>query len=171
MSEFEVIGKRIANVRSGPKAVGQAVYTDDLKFPGMLYGKLLRSPFPHARILNVDISKAKAIPGVKAVLAGQNVSRVKVGAVPTQSDQVLMATDKVRHVGEAVAAVAAIDEEIAEEALQSIKVEYEPLPAVFDPEEAIKPGAPRVHEETANNISFKFVKSYGNAEKGFRESD
>src|SRR3972149_2524190 len=107
MSEFEIIGKRIANVRSGPKAVGQAVYTDDLKFPGMLYGKLLRSPFPHARILNVDISKAKAIPGVKAVLAGQNVSRVKVGAVPTQSDQVLMATDKVRHVGEAVAAVAA----------------------------------------------------------------
>lgn len=171
MSEFEVIGKRILNVRSGPKAIGQAVYTDDIKFPNMLYGKILRSPLPHARILNIDTSKAKALPGVRGVVAGNNVPRIKVGALPTQSDRPVMAIDKVRHMGEPVAAVVAIDEEIAEEALELIKVNYEPLPAVFDSEEAIKPGAPRIHDEVENNISFRFVKSYGDVEKGFRESD
>ncbi len=171
MSQFEVVGKRILNVRSGPKAVGQAVYTDDLKFPNMLYGKVLRSPFPHARILNIDASKAKALPGVKGVVYGDSVPKVKVGALPTQSDRFVIAIDKVRHVGEAVAAVVAIDDEIAEEALQLIKVEYEPLPAVFDPEEAMRPGAARIHEEADNNISYRFVKSYGDVEKGFSESD
>ena len=171
MSEFEVIGKRILNVRSGPKAIGQAIYTDDIKFPNMLYGKILRSPFPHARIINIDISKAKAHPGVRGIVTGQDVPRIKVGALPTQSDRPIMAIDKVRHVGEPVAALVAVDEEIAEEAIELIKVDYEALPAVFDPEEAIKPGAPRIHDECQNNISFKFVKSYGDTQKGFHESD
>lgn len=171
MTEFDVIGKRITNVRSGPKATGQAVYTDDIKLPGMLYGKVLRSPFPHARILNIDASKAEELPGVKGVVFGNKVPTFKVGALPTQSDRTVMAIDKVRHVGEAVAAVAAIDENIAEEAIQLIKVDYEPLPAVFDPEEAIKPGAPKVHDEVENNISYRFVKSCGDTEKGFSESD
>ncbi len=171
MSKFEVIGKRVANVRSGPKATGQAVYTDDVKMPNMLYGRMLRSPFPHARILNIDTSRAAALSGVKGVLTGRNAPGVKVGALPTQSDQPVMATEKVRHVGEAVAAVAASSEETAEEALGLIKVEYEPLPAVFDAEEAMKPGAPAVHEEVRNNVSFRFVKSYGDSAMGFRESD
>ncbi len=171
MSEFEVIGKRILNVRSGPKAIGQAIYTDDIKFPNMLYGKILRSPFPHARIINIDISKAKAHPGVRGVVTGQDVPRIKVGALPTQSDRPIMAIDKVRHVGEPIAALVAVDEETAEEAIELIKVDYEALPAVFDPEEAIKPGAPRIHDECQNNISFKFVKSYGDTQKGFHESD
>lgn len=171
MSEFEVVGKRIPNVRSGPKAIGQAIYTDDIKLSNMLYGKLLRSPLPHARILNMDTSRAKALPGVKGVIASNDVPRFKVGAVPTQSDRTVIAIDKVRHVGEPVAAVVATDEEIAEEALELIKVEYEPLPAVFDPEEAMKPGAPRIHEEAESNISFRLMRSYGDVEKGFRESD
>lgn len=171
MSEFEVVGKRIPNIRSGPKSAGKAVYTDDLKFPNMLHGKVLRSPLPHARILNIDASKARALPGVKALVAGDSVPKFKVGALPTQSDRHVMAIDKVRHFGEAVAAVAAIDEEIAEEALGLIKVDYEPLPAVFDPEDAMKPGAPRVHEEVENNISYRFTKAYGDVERGFRDSD
>lgn len=171
MSEYKVIGKRIANVRSGPKATGQAVYTDDIKFPGMLYGKMLRSPLPHARILNIDASRALALAGVKGIVTGAQAPRVKIGALPTQSDQFIIAIDKVRHVGESVAAVVATDAEIAEEALGLIKVEYEPLPAVFDPEEAIRPGASLVHEEVKNNISYRFAKSYGDTEKGFRESD
>jgi len=171
MPDFAVVGKRIVNIRSGPKAVGQAVYTDDMKFPNMLYAAVLRSPFPHARILSIDTSRAEALPGVKGVVTGKNVPKIRVGALPTQSDRTVMAIDKVRHVGEAVAAVAAIDDEIAEEALGLIRVEYEALPAVFDPEEAIKPGAPRVHDEVADNVSFKFIKSYGDVEKGFRESD
>lgn len=171
MAEFEVIGKRIPNIRSGPKASGQAVYTDDIELPNMLYGKVLRSPLPHARILNIDTSRAKALPGVKAVVTGTDTPSVKLGAVPTQNDQYAMAREKVRHIGEGVAAVAAVDEDTAEEALELIRVDYEPLPPVLDPEEAIKPGAPLVHEEAANNISAHFVKSYGDVEKGFRESE
>lgn len=171
MADFKFIGKRITNIRSGPKAIGQAVYTDDIKMPNMLYGKVLRSPFPHAKILHIETSLAKALPGVKAVITGQDIPRVKIGAFPTHTDHYELAIEKVRHQGEGVAVVAAIDEEIAQEAINLIKVDYKPLPAVFDPEEALKPGAPEVHEEVENNISASFVKSYGDVEKGFRESD
>lgn len=171
MTEFEVIGKRIPNIRSAPKAVGQAIYTDDIKLPNMLYGRVLRSPLPHAKILHVDASLAEALPGVKAVMTGHDIPQVRVGALPAHADYYVMAVDKVRHIGEGVAAVAAIDEETAEEALALIRVDYEPLPAVLDPEEAIKPGAPRIHEAAENNISASFAKTYGDVEKGFRESD
>ena len=134
MAEFEYIGKRIPNISSGPKAQGQAVYTDDVKLRNMLYGRVLRSPFPHARILNIDTSRAKALTGVKAVITGYDVPKIRLGDLPTQKDRYEFAIEKVRHVGEAVAAIAASDEEIAEEALELIKEDYEPLPAVFDPE-------------------------------------
>lgn len=171
MAEFEVIGKRIPNIRAGPKGLGQAIYTDDIKLPNMLFGKVLRSPYPHAKILNIDISRASALTGVKAIITGADIPRVKTGTIPTRADMYIVAIEKARHMGEAVAAVAANDEDTALEALELIKVEYEPLPALFDPEEAIKPSAPKIHEEAENNISARFSKSYGDVEKGFRESD
>lgn len=170
MAEFEYIGKRIPNISSSPKAQGQAIYTDDVKLPNMLYGKVLRSPFPHARIINIDTARAKALTGVKAVITGYDVPKIRLGDLPTQADRYEFAIEKVRHVGEAVAAIAATDEEIALEALELIRVDYEPLPAVFDPEEAIKPGAPKVHDGVENNISYRYTRSLGDVGKGFRES-
>jgi len=140
MKEFTIIGERVALVDGKEKVTGESKYTADLKFPRMLYGKILRSPHPHARILRIDTSKAVNVLGVKAVITAKDTPQKKWGSFI--DDQTILAIDKVRYVGEEVAAVAAVDEETAEEALRLIRVEYEPLPAVFDPEEAMLPGAP-----------------------------
>ena len=115
--------------------------------PGMLHGKLLRSPHPHARIVRIDTSRAAALPGVRAVVTGKDFPGIKYGNLPQTRDYLPLAIDTVRYIGEEVAAVAAIDEDTAEEALDLIEVEYEPLPAVFDPEEAMRPGAPLLHDK------------------------
>jgi len=141
--------------------------------PGMLFGKILRSPYPHASILHIDTSRAEKLHGVRAVMTGKDIERIKVGIVPIRPetmDEYPVAVDKVRYIGEPVAAVAAIDEEIAEEALDLIKVEYQELPAVFDPEEAMKPGATIIHEYAKQNIGFEIPMEFGNIEKGFRDS-
>lgn len=169
--EYEVVGKRIANIDAPAKSRGQSLYLDDIKLPNMLHAKMLRSPLPHARILNIDASRAKAHPGVKAVITGHDIPPIKWGTGYQGADQNTLAMDKVRHVGDGVAAVAAVDEETAEEALGLIRVEYQPLPAVLDPFEAIKPGSPRVHDDVENNIANKVIKTYGDIERGFRESD
>lgn len=173
MTEFEIVGKKIAGVYSSSKVLGELHYVDDFNISGMLYGKILRSPFPHARILHLDASRAKALAGVKALITGEDIPKVKfgIGAFPQWNDRYPLAIGKVRHVGEAVAAVAAIDEESAEEALELIKVEYEPLPYLFDPREAIQPGAILIHEDKERNISNKLIKSCGDIERGFREAD
>ncbi len=171
MPEFSVIGKRLPRVDAVEKVTGRAKYAADLELPGMLYGKVLRSPYAHARILNIDTSKAERLFGVRAVTTGDDFGSYKWGFMPATRDETPLAVGKVRYYQEGVAAVAAIDEETAEEALDLIKVEYEELPGIFDPEEALKEGAPLVHEDKPNNISCKFSMDFGNVEQGFRESD
>jgi xanthine dehydrogenase molybdenum-binding subunit len=144
MEEFINVGKRIPKMDAEEKVTGKAVYIHDLKMPGMLHGKILYSPHPHAKMKSIDISKAEKLPGVKAVLTGYNIPPVKFGVY---KDNVPLKANKVCSLRDEVAAIAATDPDIAEEALRLIKVEYEILPAVFDPEEAMKEGAPLVHEE------------------------
>jgi CO/xanthine dehydrogenase Mo-binding subunit len=126
------------------KVSGQATYAADVVRPGMLHAKILRSPLPHARIASIDVSKARALPGVHTVLTAQDLPDALIGR--SMRDMSILARDRVRFIGEKVAAVAAEDVETAERALDLIEIEYEELPAVFDPVEAIKPGAPHVHE-------------------------
>ncbi len=144
MQEFITIGKRIPKMDAEEKVTGRAIYIHDLKLPGMLYGKILYSPHPHALIKSIDTSKAERLPGVKAVLTGYNIPSIKFGFY---KDNTPLKANKVRSCRDEVAAVAAIDPEIAEEAIDLIKVEYEILPPIFDPEEAMKEGAPLIHEE------------------------
>jgi len=175
MDKYSVIGKSVPRVDAVVKVTGDAKYTADLVLPGMLYGKILRSPYPHAKILNIDASKAKKLPGVRAVIAGQDTPGKKFGRYQDDQlvfvDQLALAIDKVRYIGDEVAAVAAIDEDTAQEALDLIEVEYEELPAVFDPEEAMKPGAPRLHDHAENNVGLVLLRHFGDVEKGFAESD
>jgi xanthine dehydrogenase molybdenum-binding subunit len=144
MEEFINIGKRIPKTDAEEKVTGKAIYIHDLHLPGMLYGKILYSIHPHAKILNIDTSRAEKLPGVKAVLTGYNIPPIKFGFY---KDNTPLKAQKVRSYRDEVAAVAATDPEVAEEALKLIKIEYEILPAVFDPEEAMKEGAPLIHEE------------------------
>lgn len=144
MQDFITIGKRIPKMDAEEKVTGKAVYIHDLKLPGMLYGKILYSPHPHAILKSIDTTKAERLPGVKAVLTGYNIPSIKFGFY---KDNTPLKANKVRSCRDEVAAVAAIDPDIAEEAIDLIKVEYEILPAVFDPEEAMKEGAPLIHEE------------------------
>lgn len=169
MKGFAVIGKSAPITDAREKATGQAVYVDDLKFPQMLYGKILRSPHPHTRILNIDTSKAEKVPGVKAVITAEDTPKKKWGAFI--QDQYILAVDKARYVGDELAAIAATDESTAEEALGLIKVDYDVLPAVFDPEEAVLPGAPLIHEGAENNIANRIDISRGDVRKGFEKSE
>ena len=169
--ELDVVGTRVPMVDAAAKATGAAQFTDDLILPGMLYGKILRSPLPHARILRIDTSKAERLAGVKGVMTGRDIPDRKYGIVPKAKDEYALAKNKVRFMGDEVAAVCAIDPEIAEEALELIKVDYEELPAVFDPKEAIEQGAPLVHDDVPGNISASIRKEFGNVEAGFEESD
>jgi CO/xanthine dehydrogenase Mo-binding subunit len=173
------------------KVTGRAVYLGDMKIPGMCHGRVLRSQLPHARIQSIDASKALRIPGVLAVLTRDDI--VKDRGIdpyygPVFKDQAIVAVDKVRHVGDPIAAVAASDPDAAEEALQAIEVEYEELPAVYEVHEAIKKDAPLVHETVqkplrgfadlaeiqaveGTNICTHFKLTKGDVEKGFKESD
>jgi 4-hydroxybenzoyl-CoA reductase alpha subunit len=142
---MRVIGARGRKADSIEKATGAAIYADDIALPRMLHGKILRSPHAHARILKVDASAAEALPGVFAVITGQDAP-VRYGIIPWTPDEYALAVDKVRYVGDAVAAVAAVDEETANRALKRIRVEYEVLPAVLDPKKALETDSPLVHE-------------------------
>ena len=168
MSELTVIGKRLPRVDAVEKITGQAEFIMDLKLPRMLHGKILGSPHPHARILNINTSKAEKLPGVKAVITANDTLKKPISAII--SDQYALATDKVRFIGDDVAAVAAVDEDIAEEALELINVEYEILPKVFDPIEAMEDGAPQIHD-VQRNIVQHFEISRGNIEQGFSEAE
>jgi 4-hydroxybenzoyl-CoA reductase subunit alpha len=168
--QFNVVGRRLPMLDAAAKAKGAAQFTDDLTFPGMLYGKILRSPLPHAKILNVDVSKALRLPGVKGAVTGAEIPDRQYGIVPKARDEYALAKGKVRYIGDEVAAVCAIDPEVAEEAVELIDVDYEELSAVFDPMDAIREGAPIIHEGVANNTSFAIRKEFGDVEKAFAES-
>ena len=162
--EFKVIGKRQPKIDASDRVSGRAKYASDLYLPGMLYAKILRSPYPHAKVLNIDIEKAKALPGVKAVLTHKDVPSYR-----WESDMPIL-TDIARFEGDDIAVVAAVDEDRATEAIDLIKVDYEVLPFVLDPEEAMKPGAPKVHPE-GNIVGKPFQLVRGDIEKGFKEAD
>jgi len=174
MARFSTVGKDIPRTDARAKATGAALYTDDIKLPGMLYGKILRSPVPHARIVHIDVSKALSLPGVKCVITGEDTPKIKYGnwrLFPETQDEYPLAVDKVRFVGDEVAAVAAVDLDTAEEALELIRVEYEELPAVFDIESALKKGAPVLHDYCPNNVSITRKIEYGDIKKAFAEAD
>ncbi|RMF97195.1 MAG: hypothetical protein D6727_06030, partial [Gammaproteobacteria bacterium] len=175
---MSLIGKSVTRPDALEKVLGGPGYPVNYARPGMLHAKLLRSPYPHARIVSIDTSAAERMPGVKAVLTHHDVPQRKytpVYFVPTETksmpqDLVIM-SDHVRYAGQPVAAVAATSPEIAEQALHLITVEYEELPAVFDPEEAMQPGAPQLHETAENNIAVAPVMEFGDIEQGFAEAD
>ncbi len=171
METYSVIGKRIPRVDARAKVTGEAKYAADYEMPGMLWCKMARSLYPHARILNIDTRRAERLPGVKGVLTGKDFRGWKWGWMPKTRDEGPLATHRVRYLAEAVAAVAAVDEDTAEEATDLIKVEYEELPGVFDPEEAMKEGAPQLYDHVENNISWEFHMDLGDVEKAFGASD
>src|SRR5580693_885985 len=170
MSEFSVIGKPIAMIDAAGKTTGAGKYTDDFKLPGMLVGKILHSPYPHARILRIDTSRAEALEGVVAVVTGEDAPNT-YGILPVGHDETALAVGKVRYVGDHVACVAAVSEEIAERALELIDVEYEPLPAYFDPEQSMKAETDLIHENREHNIENDYHHVFGDPEKGFAEAD
>jgi 4-hydroxybenzoyl-CoA reductase subunit alpha len=140
-NEYRFIGKPTPRKDAVDIVTGKGKYINDVKLPNMLYGKILRSPYPHAKILNVDTSKAEKLVGVKKVLTGKDTIGFKQGIwrrFPELCDEEILNRTKVRYIGDPVACVAAIDEDTAEEALDLIDVEYEELPAIFDPMDAIK---------------------------------
>ncbi|MHB8917325.1 MAG: 4-hydroxybenzoyl-CoA reductase subunit alpha [Desulfocucumaceae bacterium] len=168
--KYAVIGKSVPKVDGRVKVTGQAKYTGDLKFPNMLYGKILTSPHAHARILSIDTTEAEKLPGVKAVITHRDVPSLKYGISPARWDENIFCIDKVRFVGDKVAAVAALDDETVYRALKLIKVEYEVLPAVFDPVEAIQEGAPQIHDEYPGNINTEIHQNFGDVDKAFADA-
>lgn len=182
--QTEVVGHAEPKVDAVKLAKGRPVFTDDIEMPGMLHAALLTSPHAHARIKNIDVSRARALPGVHAVLTYKDVKRVIYASGgqswpnPPPWDQVSL-DSKVRYVGDRVAVVAAEAPEIAREALELIDVEYEILPAAFDPREAMKDGAPVIHDEpdavkiadVKHNIAQTVHAAVGDLEKGLKESD
>jgi CO/xanthine dehydrogenase Mo-binding subunit len=179
---FRTIGKTLPRIEGEGKVTGQTKYAADLPFENLLWAKVLRASVPHARIVNIDTSKAKALKGVRAVLTGADVKDIYVGT--RVKDQPVLAYDKVRMGGDAVAAVAADSEEIAEEAIGLIDVQYEDLPYVEDPVEALKPSAPLIHDDRSKyknapklpeGVSPHNLQSYvlwknGDVEAGFQKA-
>jgi len=169
--ELAVVGKRNLKYDWHAKLTGAARYTDDLRLPRMIWGRLLRSPYPHARILHIDTSRAESLPGVFAVVTGKELP-IKFGILPSSQDETALAIDKVRYAGEAVAAVAAIDEWTAEEACHLIDVLYEPVQSIMSIDEALDPESEKIHDWTRQGNIQKAVKlEFGDLEEGFAEAD
>ncbi|MPZ35460.1 MAG: molybdopterin-dependent oxidoreductase [Rhodospirillales bacterium] len=177
--ERRVAGKRLNRIDGIGKVTGKHVYAADFALPGMLFGKILRSGEAHARIARLDVAKALALPGVRSVLTAQDIPQIRFGTAI--KDRTMFAEGEVRFRGEAIAAVAATSLEIAEAAVRTIEIEYEPLPAVFDPEEALLTGAPLVHAgwndyqalpvfDREGNISGRSAIGGGDVEAGFARS-
>src|SRR5438067_6049680 len=183
-------GRSVPLVDSRARVTGEIDYALNVELPGMLHTRILRSPHPHARIVRVDTSRAERLPGVEAVLSRNDLldqERFSPYYGPVIQDQSPVALDKVRFVGDVVAAVAAVDEDTASEALDLIEVEHEELPAVFDAEAALQPGTALLHEtlpprrqtfadiivnrEAGSNLCNYFKLRKGDVEQGFREAD
>ncbi len=164
-----VVGKEVPRTDALPKVTGAAQYVADLHLPGMLHAAVLRSPHPHARIVNIDTRAAAALPGVKAIATGADTAKRKWGCF--RPDLYPLAIDKVRYVGDEVAAVAAIDADTARAAVDQIKVEYEILPAVLSMDNALAPGAPLVHDDAAGNVAHHFAFERGEVDAGFKAAD
>ena len=185
---YQVVGRAESRSDGDDKVSGKAIYAVDVTLPGMIHGRILRSPYAHARLAGVDATKAEKLPGVFAVITGADQARLRMfGAA--YKDQTIVAVDKVRYAGDPVAAVAAVDEATAEQALTLIDVDYEELPAVTSLEEALAPDAPLVHEANVSggelmgqhyeapnefsgtNLCYRFSYNKGNVEDGFKKAD
>jgi len=169
-SDFSIIGKRTAMVDAAEKTTGSGKYTDDLSVPGMLVGKILHSQYPHARIKNIDTTRAEQLEGVVAVAIGKDAPKT-YGILPVGHDEYPLALDKVRYVGDNVACVVATTEAIAEKALELIDVDYEVLPAYFDPEQSMKAETDLIHDHKPNNLEKDYHHVFGDPEKGFAEAN
>src|SRR4029077_17748418 len=166
----DFIGKNVRRIDTPTKDTGRLKYAGDMPMPGMLHVQVLRSPHAHARIVSIDTSAAEAMEGVEGIITSADVP-AECGFGWFVTDQRIMARGKVRYVGEAVAAVAAEDPLIAKRALCSIEVVYESLPAVFDPDEALREGAPALHDYAPDNVTKHIPIRVGDVDKGFVESD
>ncbi len=166
---YSVVGKSLPRVDALEKVTGKAAYVYDMALPGMLWGEILRSPYAHARITRVDVSRARAHPGVLAVVTGADLTYPRFGAFV--QDETVLAVDRVRYAGEGVAAVCAIDERTALEALELIEVDYAPLPGVYDPEAAMEEGAPSLHEGVERNVVAHNRVIGGDIDAGFAAAD
>ena len=178
MSAADIIGKSVLRPDAHDKVTGGRGYPVNVRLPGMLHGKILRSPYAHARITGIDTSEAEKLPGVKGILTHKDVPQKRFSPVffcPTGAKSLVrdlvVLSDRVRYAGQPVAAIAATTEAIAEKALELIDVDYEELPAVFDPEEAMKDGAPQLHEDAPDNVAKNPAFEFGDVEKGFAEAD
>lgn len=166
--EFAVVGKSLPRLDAHHKVTGKTKFVADIECPSVLHGAVLRSPYPHAILKKIDTTKAEALPGVMATVTAKDIpGRNSWGAIIP--DQPVVCSDKVRYVGDAVALVAAIDEKTAIKALELIDVEYEELPAVFSPAEALKSSAPKIHDSGNLITTSNVIK--GDVEKGFDDAD
>src|SRR5512139_924333 len=170
MEKFSYIGKEMKRIDTASTATGEALFAADLALPRMLVGKVLRSSHAHARIVAINTARAEKLSGVKAVVTAKDTCGDKWGVFRYTQDQQFLPTEKVRYVGEEVAAVAAVDEDTALEALSLIDVTYEVLPAVYTMDDALAAGAPQLHEVYPNNINIHVVINVGDVEKGFARS-
>ncbi len=170
MSEYTLIGKRMPRVDSRAKVMGKAKFTADLKLPGLLVGKVKRSPYAHARILSIDTSKAASLPGVKSIVTGDDTEGIKWGVFGYTRDQQFIQTEKVRYIGDEVAGVAAVDEETALKALDLIQVEYEELPAVYESMEAMASETELIHEGFPNNVNVHVNIDTGKVDENFEKA-
>ena len=168
---FSVIGQPLPKIDAWAKVTGETRYADDLVLPRMAYGKLLRSSHAHARIVTIDTERARALPGVYAVITGHDLPRVKFGILPVSQDEEALCTEKVRMVGDAVAAVAAVDEETAEAACRLIDVTYEPLPALMSIQESLAHPEVRIHEYgDGPNVHKNVALQFGDVDAAFAAS-
>ena len=171
MSEYDVINSRAARLDAPDKVTGRAVFVDDMSMPGMLYGAMLQSPVAHAKILNIDISEALKLPGVKSVVTAKEAGLINYGVSPARYDETVFCSDKVRYVGDEIAAVAAVDLETAMAAVSLIKVTYEELPILLTIEEAMAEGAPQLHDKYPGNICAEVHQEFGDVATAFKECD
>jgi 4-hydroxybenzoyl-CoA reductase subunit alpha len=167
---FSIIGKPTAMVDAAEKTTGGGKYTDDISVPGMLIGKILHSPYPHARIRSIDTARAEKFHGVVTIAVGKDAPN-PFGILPVGHDEHALALDKVRYVGDNVACVVAVSEAIAEKALELIDVDYELLPAYFDPEESMKAESDLIHDHKLHNIEKDYHHVFGDPDRGFEDAD
>src|SRR5438874_2734293 len=168
---YTIVGTPRAKVDAYAKVTGRAVYADDILLPRMLYGRILRSPHAHARILSIDTSQAAKLPGVLAIITGEDLPQ-KFGILPSSQDEYALAIDKVRYVGDPVVAIAALDPDILDEAIKLIQVEYELLPALMSIDEALAHPEVKINDEARiGNIHKAVSYDFGNVEAGFAAAD
>jgi len=171
MGDYRILNSRAVRVDAADKATGRAVYIDDMKRPGMLYGAILQSPVSHGLIKKLDTSKAEALPGVVCVVTAADAGSTRFGVSPARYDETVFAIDRVRYVGEEIAAVAAVDQETAIKALSLIELEIEPLSLVLDMETAMKQDAPGLFDEYPGNITAEVSQEFGKLDEARAQAD